>query len=242
MKQKEKKRIASKLFAALVVLTLISCCFVGTTFARYTTTNSGVASVNVAKWDLDITLTDNTPNGDSIEYNFGKLSPSMDNYTDTSGKDATNTTGHKYVAYITNNSDVNATVTLSADATPTYVLNNGSGFVDQANDYEYNDGLYGNGVSEAQADDVFSIKLYYTKSQGSNYTAAEGAKIELAQQDVVYIYAEVIWTTHYDGLGTDSCVLADAIDTWLGENLASLSWNISYTAVQASQIPANQGN
>ena len=234
---KQKTRIASKLFAALVVLTLISCCFLGTTFARYTTGDSGVASVNVAKWDLDITLTDNTPSGDSIEYNFGKLSPSMDSYTDTEGKDATNTTDYKYVAYITNNSDVNATVTLSADATPTYVLNNGRGFVDQANDYEYNNGLYGNGVSEAQADEVFSINLYYTKSQGSNYTAAEDAEIELAGKDALYIYAKVTWTTHYSGLGEDSCVLADAIDTWLGENLASLSWNISYTAVQASELP-----
>lgn len=234
---KQKTRIASKLFAALVVLTLISCCFLGTTFARYTTGDSGVASVNVAKWDLDITLTDNTPDGDSIEYNFDKLSPSMKSYTDTKGADAEHKTGPKYVAYITNNSDVDAMVTLSADATPTYVLNNGRSFVDQANDYEYNNGLYGNGVSEAQADEVFSINLYYTKSQGSNYTSAEGKKIELAQQDVLFIYAEVIWTTHYSGLDEDSCVLADAIDTWLGENLASLSWNISYTAVQASELP-----
>ena len=52
---KQKSRIVSKLFAALVILTLISCCFLGSTFARYTSKSTGTASVGVAKWDVDIT-------------------------------------------------------------------------------------------------------------------------------------------------------------------------------------------
>ena len=44
----KKKSIFIKLFVALVALTLISCCFLGSTFARYTSEDSGTASVNVA--------------------------------------------------------------------------------------------------------------------------------------------------------------------------------------------------
>ena len=48
----KKKRIVSKLILALVVLTAISCCFLGSTFARYTSGGSGASSVDVAKWDV----------------------------------------------------------------------------------------------------------------------------------------------------------------------------------------------
>lgn len=45
----EKKRISSKIFVALAALTLVSCCFLGTTFARYTTgTTSGSAGADIA--------------------------------------------------------------------------------------------------------------------------------------------------------------------------------------------------
>lgn len=50
-----KKSIVSKLLLGLVLLTLISCCFLGSTFARYTSGGSGSASTGIANWSIDIT-------------------------------------------------------------------------------------------------------------------------------------------------------------------------------------------
>lgn len=41
------------------------------------------------------------------------------------------------------------------------------------------------------------------------------------------IYAQVTWTT-----------VSDLQDTWYGEWMESVSWTISYTATQSTQIPA----
>ena len=51
----KKKNIASKLVLVLFVLTLISCCLLGSTFARYVSGGTGSASVGIAKWEIDIT-------------------------------------------------------------------------------------------------------------------------------------------------------------------------------------------
>ena len=46
------ERFELKLSFILVVLTLLSCCFLGSTFARYTSGGTGTATVQVAKWDV----------------------------------------------------------------------------------------------------------------------------------------------------------------------------------------------
>ena len=51
----QRKSIGAKLFIALIALTLISCCFLGSTFARYTSGGKGSASTGVAKWSIDVT-------------------------------------------------------------------------------------------------------------------------------------------------------------------------------------------
>ena len=48
----QKKNIASKLVLVLFVLTLLSCCLLGSTFARYVSGGTGSASVGIAKWDV----------------------------------------------------------------------------------------------------------------------------------------------------------------------------------------------
>lgn len=44
----QKRKLVSKLFVAVVVLTLVSCCFLASTFARYTSGGSGTGTVEVA--------------------------------------------------------------------------------------------------------------------------------------------------------------------------------------------------
>ena len=252
---KQKTRIASKLFAALVVLTLISCCFLGTTMARYTSTSSGAAQISVAEWDIGIT---GNATGNATA-NFGKLSPSQTGYADLEDNetDTSHSTAYTLVAKIVNNSEVAANVTVSANATPTFtmatvedttvsfdVIGYSYGTEGQANT------VVGKGASQSQAEALFSIALYYSYSETSSTSGAT----KIASNTVIalearggtnktaYIYAIVTWTTDYDAEGVtanerNNGALQDAIDTWVGENVTNVKWALSYTAVQASELP-----
>lgn len=209
----QKKSIASKLLLAAIALTLISFCFLGSTFARYTSNSSGSASLDVAKWDVSMPA-------DSTVVDFGQLSPSMDPYVDTP---RTNSTGKILVATITNSGDVNAEVTLVVDALPTLT----NTLVDDWGGY-----------SNTEIQGLFSIKLY-TNTSNTTVGAAEWNRSDKFQLNVdgdkeLYIFAEVIWTSDIGGkTGAD----ADTRDTWVGENITKVSYNISYTAVQKSELP-----
>ena len=100
----KKKNIASKLVLVLFVLTLLSCCLLGSTFARYVSGGNGSASVGIAKWDVNVDT--------SVEstIKFDKLSPSMD--TAASGTNRTHSTGLVKVAEITNSGEVDEKVEL----------------------------------------------------------------------------------------------------------------------------------
>lgn len=88
-----KKNIFSKLFVALVVLTLISCCFLGSTFARYTSEGTGSASVEVANWKIDVTG-GGTEGATEVSFTQ-QLSPSAED-----GTGRVNSTGRILVATI----------------------------------------------------------------------------------------------------------------------------------------------
>ena len=54
-KKTEKKRIFSKLTVCVAALALVSCAFVGGTFARYTTGESTAnGGANIADWYIDV--------------------------------------------------------------------------------------------------------------------------------------------------------------------------------------------
>ena len=82
----KKKSIITKLFVALVALTLISCCFLGSTFARYTSGGNGSATTNIAKWSITATESFGT-----TPVEFGDLSPAYD--VGNRDADVTNSTG-----------------------------------------------------------------------------------------------------------------------------------------------------
>ena len=227
----QRKSIGAKLFIALIALTLISCCFLGSTFARYTSGGSGSASTGVAKWNIDVT---SGGASDSMEVDFTeKLSPSMDDFVSKSPEDArTNSTGKILIATIKNTGDVAAKVTITVGditITPTGEYNtDGSGITeDNAGD--------GVAPTEDQVKALFEIKLYQDDSAEYTDGAEIGGEINLPATDgVVCIFAEITWTSA-DASGE---AVADAIDTWVGENVTEISYAFSYTAVQASKIPA----
>lgn len=213
----KRKGIASKLFIALVLLTLISSCFLGSTFARYTSGGSGTASTEVAKWDIGIT------NADSITAGFGKLSPAKEAYTDTP---RTHSTGKIEVATITNGGEVDALVTVSASEEDTIVLLAGK---------SYGEGIAAANATEAEVKALFSIQLYSGSVADSATLISD--EIELAAGDTIHIYAEVVWASADENSGDDQGAMADKLDTWVGENVEKVTYDISYLAVQNSEQP-----
>lgn len=223
----KKKSIFIKLFVALVALTLISCCFLGSTFARYTSEDSGTASVNVAKWNID--MAGNAGTSGELDVTFtDQLSPDFD--TPFSGStNRTNATERLLVATIKNTGDVAATVTVTAGALEYAGTELGEVGITSLDSTEK--------PTQAQFNEVFSIKLYQNPVDNAEAATEISGEIELAAKTgIVYIYAEITWTTPDQTYGE---AVADAIDTWFGENLTSIKSTITYRAVQASEIPSN---
>lgn len=222
----QKKNIASKLVLVLFVLTLLSCCLLGSTFARYVSGGNGSASVGIAKWDVNV----DTSVVSTIK--FDKLSPSM--AAAASGANRTNSTGLVKVAEITNSGEVDAEVTISVGEIDFAGVTFGNGYVWQT------DKVAGNGPSEAQVEELFSIELYYTTNntaaRDNGITSGTAITEKLAKDGgIFYIWAEVTWTSmDQEGGGT---TFGDAVDTWVGKNVKTISYSFAYTAVQASKLP-----
>ena len=213
----QKRKLVSKLFVAVVVLTLVSCCFLASTFARYTSGGSGTGTVNVATWKITGKGT-----GDAGEINatFNKLSPSKAAYVDTP---RTHSTAPVLVATISNTGDVDALVTLTTGEST--ITAPAGGWVD---------------YTESAIEGLFTIALYTSTTNGAAvsvdglnaYTVAINVP---ATSGTLYVYAVVTWTSDDKTVTGED---ADARDTWVGENVTGVSFDISYTAVQNSELPA----
>lgn len=212
----QKRKLVSKLFVAVVVLTLVSCCFLASTFARYTSGGSGTGTVNVATWAIS------GPGEGGISATFDKLSPSKDAYKNTP---RTHSTAPVLVATIKNTGDVDALVTLTTGASTIT---------------EPDGGWEGKPYTKDEIEGLFTIKLYTSDTDGAavsvNGLTAYTVAINVpATSGTLYVYAVVTWSSDVGGkTGTD----ADTRDTWVGENVTGVSFDISYTAVQNSQLPA----
>lgn len=221
----KKRGIFSKLFFSVVMLTLISCCFLGSTFARYTSGGSGTGTLEVAKWDVKNTK-------GSLDVTFDKLSPSKDAYVDTP---RTNTTGKKAVATITNSGDVNALVTFTFGTT-NVTFAAGWGW----NQEEDTDDPYTTAVASLEAfEKIVTVHWYYNDTEDNAESATEWdetarAGFDLAPRETVYIYTEVIWTSDDETVTGEA---ADKRDTWIGQYVKSVTYPISYTAVQNTERP-----
>lgn len=237
MKQKEKKRIASKLFAALVVLTLISCCFVGTTFARYTSGESGAASVAVALWDVDFTETN------SGNISFGPISPNMTGFADANNKNQTNSITPSTMVVITNNSEVSAEVTVVISDITYTAVGGGDVTFDTGDGMTYSGGVVSGTPTQQQVESALKFAVTVTgATQDNDYTSTNGSVAYVgtlngnsASSESISVSATLTWVTAYSDSESDG-ILEDAIDTWIGEHIESLSISVSYTAVQASQL------
>lgn len=218
----KKKGIVSKLVLGLFVLTAISCCFLGSTFARYTSGGTGKATTGVAKWDVSLA------EEDSMTKSFGELSPAQKEYD---GEARTNSTGKILVAELTNKGEVDATVTFTASDTAEIALieggkSFGAGIASVAGD-----------ATEEEVQGLFTIELFYNWTNDAGNATAVTEEIPMGVGATMFVYAEVIWTSDDGESASDQGAAADKLDTWVGENVESVAFDISYTAVQASEHP-----
>lgn len=243
----KKKSIITKLFVALVALTLISCCFLGSTFARYTSGGNGSATTNIAKWDIDIS--GKGVGTDSTVFSTDKFSPSHVGYSD--GTDVAN--GLKepiLIATIENKGDVDAAVTIKIGDTLFYGTDSkviggtdASATTFATTKYEWKGGaLSGDGANEEQVKAALMFQFWYSTSDTWNsgtgateLTSGTGA-ITVETAGKLYVYANVVWVTNYSDDTASGGKVMDAIDTWIGENVTKISTEISYTAVQAETL------
>lgn len=218
----KRKNVVSKMLLLVLILTLISCCFLGSTFARYTSSGSGTGTLQVAKWDISNTH-------DETDVSFKQLSPAKEEYVEE-GPARTNTTGKILVATITNKGDVDAEVEVTAE---NIVITK----VDSANYGTAGIATEANPTTE-EVEAVFSIKLYKGNSASelatANLTELGAKETVAATNGTLYIYAEVTWTSD---VGEITGATADKLDTWIGQYVTSVQWTISYTAVQSTELP-----
>lgn len=233
----QRKSIGAKLFIALIALTLISCCFLGSTFARYTSSDNASASTGVAEWNIAGSFEAGTADSDNITVHFNGLTPSKEGYQEDT--DRNNSTGRILIATITNNGEVAAEVTLTTSDEASFV-NSEKSPVTFKSGYTFSEGsLSGDGASQTQVEALFSIELTWgTQKDASNATNSVSGAIDLAVDETIYVYATVTWTTPYAG-STSEGVLEDAVDTWVGQNVFGVAYDISYVAVQAGQSTPN---
>lgn len=209
MEKSDKKRILTRVLIVIAALTLLSCCFLGSTFARYVTSASGKGTVGIANWDVSVTA------GGSVEYTFSNLSPDKDG--ENSGSHSTKWVK---VASLTNEGEVDADVTItgSGDVTTAMVKL----IEDKESEAEGSD-LYNDCYSDFMLGQTFEIELASNET-GDGLNSSFTLNKTDGSQDV---YARVTWTT-----------TTDAIDTWYGTYLESITVSFSFTAVQAEEVPA----
>ena len=230
-KKTEKKRIFSKLTVCVAALALVSCAFVGGTFARYTTGNKTTpGGVNVADWDIEII---NEGEGFvELAPNMAEFESAIRSYQIEGGK----------VLEIKNNGGVTGTLTLSVD-TNTYVLEDKNGksidlptYSAELNNPEWEGveikDIFTVGTLTVTKNNTTSVGATTNPSGINNYT------VELAPGEYVIIsVASIKWTS--DMAGETGGTYGDLRDTWLGENVSMVGYEMTWSVDQAENVPAN---
>lgn len=233
MEKSDKKRILTRVLIVIAALTLLSCCFLGSTFARYVTNADGTAQIGVAKWDVSV-----TPSS-ALDVSTNKLSPSKDTFV--SGNVRKHSTETLQFASFTNSGDVDATVTLTLSANVSLKNTDGNAMTLPATlgseNYE---------LTQADANAVFTLSLRLWTKEGITeikpstsgntvtYTFDLPKGVTGTGNDVCILQGTITWTSDISGDATGE---ADKRDTLLGENVGSVHFGVSYSAVQASELP-----
>lgn len=253
--EKNSKRSA-KLIVVLIALLLIACSLLGFTLARYITEErDGQGGVNIAQWNIY----DDSENAGADTVR-AMLSPKKDVYDGTNPRKNTVALEDSKGFRITNESDVDAVVTLTITNGLKYYKNNGSGEeattpTGSADTNPEWQNVTLSQIIHPETDDTstFSVKVYkadssedntpYTDQDQEDTTVTYEITLEANGGYLEVLIGEITWTTDLQDeawLDEDNGVMpGDLRDTWIGENVGSVGFAYSWSAVQGSEIPTN---
>lgn len=111
--KKMKKNIAMRVASLILMCTIVSSCFVGSTFAKYTSSATGSSTATVAKWSIKLNGNELAVASPTITFNlFSTVLDTKDENAETDvapDKIAPGTKGGFNFGKIKNESEVNAT-------------------------------------------------------------------------------------------------------------------------------------
>ncbi len=233
-KKLEKKSVLKKLTIGIAAMALISCAFVGGTFARYTTGEKEIpGGVNVADWKIEVI----EDAADIFEF-----TPNKEAYSNQIRKKTVSEGGK--ILEIKNSGKVAATVTIEVD-TSSYVMEDKEGNPAQFPQYSVVNGEAVNAEWEkvTSVSNIFTLGDLTVQYSGSTTTETvpEGTvktyEITLkAGESVIVSIGEVVWTSDLTG---ENGAYGDLRDTWIGENISQIGYKMTWSAVQAEEIPVN---
>ena len=115
-----KKNTIFRIAAVVLMCALVTACFASSTFARYTSGATGDASATVAKWSIKVAGDEIAVTGNDATFTVD-LFDTIDHHanSDVSDKLAPGTNGSFSFADIVNESEVEATVSITAEVTNT---------------------------------------------------------------------------------------------------------------------------
>lgn len=261
-KKTEKKRIFSKLTVCVAALALVSCAFVGGTFARYTSqgevSNGGA---NVADWYIDVI------NGSGTAQGTLTISPDDTEYDAENGPRSHPASEGGAVLTFYNGGEVTAEITINSTAG--YVVTGktydsdsrefvdselpvGSSAADMAgNMFKWvsntADGIYKPDFDDASLDTVWDdVTLVGGTDSVGNVILRVGTltykgaalptdPIILAPGETATIeMGPVTWTSDFSGENGSE---GNERDTWIGQNISRVGYEINWSAVQVSEQP-----
>lgn len=255
---KEKKKSVSRVIvrAALILLllTLISGCFLGSTFARYVSKGDDSFSAGIAKWEIEGAA----EGSGGILTNLNEFSPNMAEYDSSTDRSRSVTVD---LFTITNSGDVAAYIKIDLGTTATlYSDTNGESTVTIPPSPTTGNDAYAPDQNELNA--IFTVKVAPAtvaetngNSGGNSSTAAQTGPSSSDYAGMYYLPADhtltvkgtVTWRTDLDSdknpsdnigdWGGITVVDADLRDTWIAQNAVAVGWSYTWYAVQGNELP-----
>lgn len=262
MENKRNSKKTVKLLVVLIALLLIACSLLGFTLARYITEErDGQGGVNIAQWNIGVE--DATTEGAGTVT--AMLSPAMEEYNNethsSTGRTHTVAADGSKGLVITNNSDVAAIVTITITDGLKYYKNDGSGeeATTPTGSAETNPEWQNVTLSQIIHPELsggqttsnyegFTVNAYkadgtkdegpYSDKDGDDTTVTYEITLEAKGGKLEVLIGEIIWETDLTSdTGDNRGPYGDARDTWIGENVGSVGFAYSWSAVQGSQVP-----
>lgn len=236
-----KKNRTMRLAALLLVLTLITSCFVGGTFAKYTTSANSEDKARVAYWgfqstnSMDLTdLFDKSYDDDAVSVDQADIMAPGTNDSDTFAFAWDESVSAYGAAVAVTGPEVKYQFTVAVDATCDDLIKNNKNI-----QWKLDDGSWGTwdqlvAAIKALSGDASGSKVYAANTLPDEFTKADD--VHTISWQWIFEGSEEYEVTGVTGSGTDGKLTQDEYDTYMGnaEELDDCSIKITITATQVN--------